>query len=223
MKKTVATHLLSALAMLSPISADAELEALYRTGLEFSAYVDQMSQKRDTWRRAYAAATIPADVRYAAGLIPGRWRLLVVAEELCHDSQNTVPYLAALSESMPGLDLRIVDSKTGRPVMDARRTPDNRGATPTVLILDDSGNEAGCWIERPAPLQTFYLENKKLFSTAGKHERERLEAEFTRWYERDAGATTLREVIMLVDAAARGARGCSSVETKATAPSVSPD
>ena len=192
------------------------LEALYSAGVDFDSYVDRMKKKKKVWAEARTGTVIPADVEYAASRIDGNWRLLVVSEELCHDSQNTVPHLAALADATAGIDLRIVDSRLGRVVMDSRRTPDDRGATPTVVILAANGADSGCWIERPAALQTFYLENKSAFRNADKHERERLEAEFMNWYRRDAGATTLREVIALVDAAARGARGCSAPTAPAT-------
>jgi len=91
------------------------------------------------------------------------------------------------------------------------------------VILDEHGADAGCWIERPAALQTFYLENKQAFRNAGKHERERLESEFKNWYQRDAGATTLREFIVLLDAAARGARGCSAPTTQTTSGGAGPN
>ncbi len=204
-------------------SADSELHSLYEKGTDFESYQRGMKKKGAIWKDAYSTAKLPPDVEYTAQRIPGQWRLLVVSEELCHDSQNTVPYLVALADSMPGLDLRIVDSKLGKSVMEARRTPDDRGATPTVVILDEHGVDSGCWIERPAALQTFYLENKHAFRNADKHDRERLETEFMRWYERDAGATTLREVILLLDAAARGARGCSAPKTTTTSGDAGPN
>jgi len=208
---------------LAETAAGNQLGALYERGVDFDSYLGGMTEKGDLWQRARTAAELPADVEYTAQRIPGQWRLLVVSEELCHDSQNTVPYLAALAASMPGVELRIVDSKLGKPVMEARRTPDDRGATPTVVILDEHGADAGCWIERPAALQTFYLENKQAFRNAGKHERERLESEFKNWYQRDAGATTLREFIVLLDAAARGARGCSAPTTQTTSGGAGPN
>ncbi len=204
-------------------AAGGELDVLYERGVDFDSYQGAMKEKGDVWKRARSAAKLPADVAYAARRIPGQWRLLVVSEELCHDSQNTVPYLAALADSMPGLDLRVVNSKLGKQVMEARRTPDDRSATPTVVILDEHGADAGCWIERPAALQTFYIENKPAFRSAGKQERERLETEFMNWYQRDAGATTLREVIVLIDAAARGARGCSAPKTETSSGGASPN
>ncbi|UCC24022.1 MAG: hypothetical protein JSU98_09805 [Gemmatimonadales bacterium] len=32
---------------------------------------------------------------------------------------------------------------------------DGRPATPTVVILDEDGEEVGCWIERPVPQRDF--------------------------------------------------------------------
>ncbi len=191
-----------------------DLETLYQNGEDFATYVDWMIEEDEIWKRNRIEATIPADVAYTAQRIPGQWRLLIVSEELCLDAQNTVPYLAALADSMPGLELRVVDSAKGRQVTESRRTPDDRGATPTVVILDETGADAGCWIERPAALGTFYMENKPATGNADSAARDRLRTEYIKWYKRDAGATTLREVVALLDAAARGARGCSAPKTK---------
>ena len=69
---------------------------------------------------------------------------------MCSDSVNTIPFLAQLVAQVPQLDMRVISPTQGRQLMETRRTPDGRGATPTVIILDESGAEAGCWIERPA-------------------------------------------------------------------------
>ncbi len=192
-----------------------DLETLYDSGEDFDTHVEWMIEADDIWKHNRTKATIPADVEYTAQRIPGQWRLLIVSEELCLDAQNTVPYLAALADSMPGLELRVVDAKKGREVTESRRTPDDRGATPTVVILDENGADAGCWIERPAALGTLHMENKLALGDATEAERERLKTDYINWYKRDAGATTLREVVALLDAAARGARGCSAPKTKA--------
>jgi hypothetical protein len=196
------------------MASGGDLETLYESGEDFDTYVEWMIEEDDIWKRNRAEATIPADVEFAARRIPGQWRLLIVSEELCLDAQNTVPYIAALADSMPRLELRVVDSNKGREVTESRRTPDDRGATPTVVILDKNGADAGCWIERPAALTTFYMQNKLALGDADAAGRERLKADYKDWYERDAGATTLREVVALIDAAARGARGCSAPKTK---------
>jgi hypothetical protein len=133
-----------------------------------------------------------------------QWRLLVIAVDSCSDSVNTVPYLARLVAEVPGIGMRIISSSVGEAQMQSRRTPDGRPATPTVVILDDAGNEAGCWIERPAKLQALAIEMR----AAGKQD------EFARdkqaWYDRDGGASTVREVVEALAAAEAGGVRCDA-------------
>jgi hypothetical protein len=100
--------------------------------------------------------------------------------------------------------MRIVSSSVATAQMESHRTPDGRPATPTVLVLDESGNEVGCWIERPAKLQALAIELR----TAGRIE------EFQRdkqgWYDRDAGASTVREVVEVLAAAESGGVRCDA-------------
>ncbi len=86
--------------------------------------------------------------------------------------------------------------------MESHRTPDGRPATPTVVLLNDEFEEAGCFVERPAVLQSWYLENQ---GTLGERE---LYRQKYAWYDRDAGSETLREFVELLERAASGAGGC---------------
>lgn len=181
---------------------DSALAALYETGIGFDRFLAEARARRALWTRNAADAQVPADVLAVATALPGRWRLLAVTVDGCSDSVNTIPYLARLAELVPQLELRIISPRAGREVMAARRTPDGRAATPTVVILDEAGREAGCWIERPAALQRLAIEAKAGGGTTG------FAATKQGWYDADAGASTVREVVALLTAAAGGARGC---------------
>jgi Thioredoxin len=133
---------------------------------------------------------------------PGPWKLLVVAVDGCSDSVNTVPYIARLAEQVMGMELRIIDSNAGRPVMDAHRTPDGRGATPTVILLDASFTERGCWIERPTELRDYMLANK------GKVEDKQLFDHKMTWYDEDKGTKTLADIAAMIAAAGKGEVKC---------------
>ena len=81
-------------------------------------------------------------------------------------------------------------------------TPDGRAATPTVVLLDELYQEAGCWIERPAPIQSWYIEKRTTMPIEEVYEG------IVSWYEEDAGRTTLREIVALLEAATNGERVC---------------
>lgn len=172
-----------------------ELERLYRSGIEFADFYAQADRRRELWTRRYEQGTLdPAMVERARAA--GRWRLLAIAEAACSDSVNTIPFLALLVEAAPNLELRIVGSAVGRPIMETHRTPDDRPATPTVLVLDDGFEESGCWVERPSELQSWALDARP-----GLGDRAFLERKMA-WYEEDAGASTVREIVEMLEAAA---------------------
>jgi hypothetical protein len=120
-------------------AADVDYAGLFAKGISFTDFLEAARQRRDEWRTHYAAAVDAAGIARAQ-LLQARWRLLVLAEDWCGDSVNTVPYLAKLAEAVPEhLTLAIVSSSIGRDAMEANRTPDGRAATPTIVILDEAG------------------------------------------------------------------------------------
>jgi hypothetical protein len=191
---TVSAHF-HALSIAAP--ADSTLEALYASGVPFDRFLADANARRSTWVRNWEASQVPPEVLELARGLDGHWRLLVIAVDGCSDSVNTIPYLARLVALAPQLELRIVSPTAGRAVMEAHRTPDGRAATPTVIILDAQGNEVGAWVERPSVLQQMAIDAR----AAGTFDR--LIAGKQAWYDADAGASTVREVVDLVARAAR--------------------
>lgn len=187
---------------------DSTLVALYESGATFESFLESASARRQMWLKNWEEGVVPADVLADARALPGRWRLLVVAVDGCSDSVNTIPYLARLVSQVPSLEMRIVLPEPGRPVQESHRTPDGRAATPTVVLLDAEGRDAGCWVERPAVLQEMAITAR----AADKTE------EFIRgkqgWYDMDAGASTVREVVAMIAAAVAGSPTCTPPPAK---------
>ncbi len=96
-------------------------EELYKSGLTFSDFLEEAEDQHEEWLENYARDYVALEMRPQAREISGNWRLLVVGEDWCSDSVNTIPYLAKLTEGVNGLDMRIVNSKEGRWVMEATR------------------------------------------------------------------------------------------------------
>lgn len=175
-------------------AADPDYRALYNQGIGFSDFLEQARARRDEWRTRYAAASLPDGLAARMRALPGRRQILVVAEDWCSDSAQTIPYVARLAESAPDrLALRVVNSTAGRPVMDAHLTPDGRGATPTVIVLDESGQLLGAWVERPSMAQQWFLEQQKSTMQKPLHE------QLLKWYEDDGGRSALAEIATILE------------------------
>ncbi len=181
---------------------DSVLAALYASGQDFRTFLAEAKQRRETWVRNSEQAVIAPDVLATARGLMGKWRILVVAVDSCSDSANTIPYIAKLVELVPSLEMRIVLPGPGARVMEEHRTPDGRAATPTLVLLDPSGNEVGCLIERPSTLQKLIMSMRE----AGTLE----SFQKQKWYDEDAGATFVREMVTVLQAAASGSPRCDA-------------
>jgi len=165
----------------------------------FDAFLAGVERRGDEWRESYAAAEVdPPELQGRVLAAGGHWRLLVIAADWCGDSIRTVPPMARLAESATNLELAVASQDVGLDVMEAHRTPDGRAATPTVVLLDESFAERGCWVERPEVLQSWFLELE------GRVSRDELHARKDRWYAEDHGRETLREIVERIEAAAAG-------------------
>lgn len=176
----------------SPASDDefyGHVSARAHTWPEFlSAVVAQ----RELWlRNAREAEASPVLTARLAAAGSGL-EFLVVAEDWCTDSVNTLPFIARLAEAAH-VPLQIVDRSAGWQVMERHRTADGRAVTPTVVLLRHR-RDVGAWVERPVVLQ-------QLFRAMASDESMRRQFEQRQaWYEADRGRTTLRELVAQVEA-----------------------
>lgn len=181
---------------------DIDYARLFAEGESFAAFLEKANARKEQWHANYGKAAVPDALAARAARIAGTWNILVVAVDSCSDSVSTIPYIARLVEGMPNVTLRIVNSTAGKEVLETHRTPDNRAATPTVILLDSAFVERGCWVERPRELQA-------LIAGEGKSDREKgvFEGKMA-WYEKDQGASTMAEFLEMIENAPRG--GCSN-------------
>lgn len=204
MPALAAVALLACSGNTSSPAAQSTASTLYESGVTFTEFLDAADRREDTWHGNFSAAEVPESLLERARAVGGSWRLLVVAEDWCGDSANTIPYVAHLSDLLDNVDLRVVDSEVGRAVMEAHPTPDGRAATPTVVLMDDQGSEVGCFVERPVELQAWFLEQED------RLDEDELYAQKYQWYDDDGGATTIREVVEMIEGAASGSTVCTA-------------
>jgi len=178
-----------------PVPAHDDLREVYDSGRSYSDFLDAATRRVDLWREntERSAGIDPALVARARA-VGGTWYFLAVAIDSCSDSVSTIPHLARLVAMVEGLDMRVVDPTTGRSIMEAHPTRDGRASTPTVLLLDASFEEAGCFIERPPALKSWILAEG--FSSAEVYSRKMA------WYEEDAGRDTVETFVEMLEAAA---------------------
>lgn len=69
---------------------------------------------------------------------------------------------------------------------------------PIVIVLTDDMQEAGHWGPRPSELQAFVMEQRQTRKSSQYY------PEVRRWYAKDGGETTLREILDIMARAAAG-------------------
>ncbi len=139
------------------------------------------------WQGVYNLARVPD---WALNAVPSgaARKLLVIAEDWCGDASNTVPVVAKLVDAVPGLELRVILRDANPEVMDRYLTNGSR-SIPVVIALDENYRELGHWGPRPTELQAWVMANR---ATMPKTE---LYPKVRKWYAKDRGETTLREVL----------------------------
>jgi hypothetical protein len=96
--------------------------------------------------------------------------------------------VARFADAVPGMELRLLRRDEHLELMDRYLTNGAR-AIPIVIALDEGFRELGHWGPRPAELQAWVLEHRPRVPKA------ELYPQVRRWYARDRGETTLREVL----------------------------
>lgn len=174
------------------------LRRQWEQALSFADYVAAAKELPDLWPSLYERAKVPPEAAERARRLPALVRLLVLSEDWCGDSVNTLPVLQRLAEASDGrLEMRILARDAHPELMDAHLSGASR-SIPVVMALDDDFRERGWWGPRPAPLHRWVIEEGLALPKPERYLQVRT------WYVRDRGATLLAEIFPLLEAAAAG-------------------
>lgn len=176
---------------------------LWDKALNYEQFVRASTQHCEMWTGVYRTARVPDALVAEAAALGGRFRLLAVVEDWCGDASNTVPVIARWVEKLPNAELRLVRRDEQFDLMGGYLTGKSR-SVPIVVVLTEAMEEIGHWGPRPADLQAWVLEQKRV--RAGKE----LYPEVRAWYAKDKGETTLRELLAVMKGPSAVGRGPSS-------------
>jgi hypothetical protein len=169
----------------------ADVTPFWARAIPWRTFLDGVTVNREQWQRNWSRADAPPELaerlrRSADGL-----SLLIVAEDWCPDSVNTVPYIVKLA-SAAGVEVRMLNRAAGAALMDHHPAFDGRRVTPVVVVIR-SGQDVGAWVERPAVVQDLFR------SMAGDSDKAKRFGERQAWYDKDAGRTTDLEIVDVVE------------------------
>jgi hypothetical protein len=189
----------------APADPDSLAVALHTAGEAWPTFRTNIRARREGWDAIIGRAQVSAGLVARARAAGGSWRLVAVAVDRCGDSMNSLPYVAALADSVPSVSLRIVPPAEGRALQAAFRSLDGRVATPTFVLLDAGGRVAGCIVELPEPLRVWSQEARtrgESLDVIHTHQRH--------WYEVDRGRGITTELVELLEGAAAGTPRCAT-------------
>ena len=178
-------------------ATDLDHRAYWEEGVAFERWLEEEVEEHPSlWRGTYRKHETPDWAVERAREIGGSWRLLVLAEDWCGDASNTVPVLARFARAAPNVEMRVVNRDENPELMDRYLTDGGR-AIPLAVVLDDELEPRGRWGPRPEELQSYVLSEKE----KGEKETSEIYREARRWYARDGGETTLRELLDVLEQA----------------------
>jgi len=175
------------------VSTETSLDfaTLWSTALDYETFVAESSKNRGLWEGVYRTARIPQWAIDEARERGKHARLLALVEDWCGDASNTVPLLAKLGHLASCLELRVLRRDEHPEVMDCYLTNGTR-SIPIVIALDRDFHPLGHWGPRPHELQAWFLAHRDTMTSAERY------PEMRKWYARDRGESTLREVLELL-------------------------
>jgi len=160
----------------------------YQKAETFTEFLATVQEHQNLWHQIYERAQLPPETREAAGLIPGRWHFLALAEDWCGDAVHILPYLARLEDAYSHFGLQILSRDENPDLMESHLTNDTR-SIPVVMILDEGFQEVAWWGPRPQSLQDLFLREIKPLPKEERFPKVRA------WFARDRGRATLREIL----------------------------
>jgi hypothetical protein len=176
-----------------------DFRGLWGEAIPYERFAAEVADLRALWHGVYRTARIPDWAIESAGSAGSR-RLLCITEDWCWDAANTVPLVAKLCDAVDDLELRTIRRDEYPAVMDRYLTDGSR-SIPIVVVLDGAFAEFGRWGPRPHELQQWAATHREGL------EKSEFYAQMRRWYVKDKGESTLREVL---DVLLKGRKGRES-------------
>ena len=156
----------------------------------FREYLEGVEANRGLWHAVYRKVRLPEDVVRRVREIPARFRIVALSEDWCGDAVNTLPVVARLADAA-GWDMRVLERDENDDLMSTHLTGESSRSIPVVILYDEDFVEHGWWGPRPRELQEWVLGEGASLPPPERYR------EVRRWYARDRGRSTLKELLEL--------------------------
>ncbi len=189
----------------------------FASGQTYDQMVAVAKKNIDLWTLTRRRATADDAAVAAVEGLGSRFHLAVLSEDWCIDSVSSLPFIDALAARASNLDLRIFERDKNLDLMDAHLTNATSRSIPVVIVYDEDFVERGWWGPRPSELQAWVMETGMSLDKVVRVAEER------RWYAKDRGVSSVREIVeLLTRAAAARAASRSGADQPAAVPDAVP-
>lgn len=156
----------------------------------WDSYLARVVKYPELWNGVHERVQLPEDMPSADTLLPCA-HLLALAEDWCGDAANSLPVVAHLARHYD-VELRVLERDANLDLMDQYLTDGRSRSIPVVIALDCDFNELGWWGPRPSELQEWVMSEGLSMPSDERYKVTR------RWYAKDRGASTVREVLSML-------------------------
>ena len=135
--------------------------ARFATGLTYEGFKDQMTRNRDRVEANEAQVSFEREDLEAFRSLNGPIHVLALAEDWCGDVIANLPVLGKLAQETGTLDVRVFLRDQNKDLMQKYLNQGKFESIPVFAFFDDTFNELGVFIERPASVTERRAEQRK--------------------------------------------------------------
>ncbi len=166
-----------------------DLSILSETEKEHFDYIKLNFQRSNRIHKTYKPSE---ELKNVISKISNEQLWVIITEEWCGDSAQTIPYIYEISKLNMLIDLKIFKRDSNLDLMDLYLTNGTR-SIPKLIAFDKNGKELFLWGPRPNEAQTLISKLK----SNGKTKDEFIE-QLHLWYYKDRGKSLENEIIELL-------------------------
>lgn len=122
----------------------------YEQGMTYDAFKAQMTRNQDRFAANERNFSLDASDLEAFRALPHPVNVLVLAEDWCGDVIDNLPVLGRIAAESGKLNLRVFLRDANLDIMDQYLKDGQFRSIPVFVFFDDTFNEIGRFIERPA-------------------------------------------------------------------------
>jgi hypothetical protein len=122
----------------------------FEQGMTYDQYKQQMTRNQERFQANERSAPLGAEDLAAFKSLPGPLNVLVLAEDWCGDVIDNLPTLGRIAQESGKLNLRVFLRDQNLDLMDQYLNQGQFRSIPVFVFFDDSFQELGHFIERPA-------------------------------------------------------------------------